>query len=137
MILVDTGPLIALFDPADNSHRYCGDLLKSIDEPLATTIPVLTEASHLLSPGSTGAQRLMDFVSEAGLTVWPFDDDLLSRCFELMIQYADQPMDLADASLVAVAEAERLSKIFTIDRNDFCTYRIKRGHRHYRFEVVG
>ena len=79
----------------------------------------------------------MDFISESGLTVWPFDDALLSRSFELMIQYADRPMDLADASLVAVAEAERLNSIFTIDRNDFATYRIKRGHRHYDFEVVG
>jgi hypothetical protein len=45
-------------------------------------------------------------------------------------------MDLADASLVALAEAERLKSIFTIDRNDFDTYRIKRGHRHYRIKVV-
>ena len=68
-------------------------MLKSIDEPLATTIPVLTEAFHLLSPASAGAQRLMDFISESGLTVWPFDDEMLSRCFELMIQYADRRMD--------------------------------------------
>jgi hypothetical protein len=46
-------------------------------------------------------------------------------------------MDLADASLVALAETEQLKRIFTIDRNDFDTYRIRRGHRHYRFEVVG
>lgn len=137
MILVDTGPLVALFDPADGSHARCVRVLQSIDEPLATTIPVLTEAFHLLTPASTGAQRLMDFVSESGLTVWPFDDRLLGRSFELMSQYADQPMDLADASLVGLAETERLNKIFTIDRNDFATYRIKRGHRHYRFEVVG
>jgi hypothetical protein len=137
VILVDTGPLVALFDPADGSHARCIRVLRAVDEPLATTIPVLTEAFHLLMPGSTGAQRLMDFISESGLTVWPFDDELLSRCFELMIQYADRPMDLADASLVALAEAERLNRIFTIDRNDFATYRIKRGHRHYQFEVVG
>lgn len=137
MILVDTGPLVALFDPVDGSHARSVRVLQSVDEPLATTIPVLTEAFHLLTPGSTDAQRLMDFISESGLTVWPFDDGLLSRCFELMIQYADRPMDLADASLVALAEAERLNRIFTIDRNDFATYRIKRGHRHYQFEVVG
>lgn len=88
-------------------------------------------------PGSTGAQRLMDFVSESGLTVWTFDDGLLGRCFELMIQYADRPMDLADASLVALAEAGRLNTVFTIDRDDFATYRVKREHRHYRFEVIG
>jgi hypothetical protein len=46
-------------------------------------------------------------------------------------------MDLADASLVALAETERLNRIFTIDRNDFATYRIKRGHRHCEFEIVG
>jgi hypothetical protein len=137
LILVDTGPLVALFDPADGSHARCVRVLRSVDEPLATTVPVLTEAFHLLGPGSTGGQRLMDFISESGLTVWTFDDELLSRCFELMIQYADRPMDLADASLVALAEAERLKRIFTIDRNDFDTYRIKRGHRHYQFEVVG
>lgn len=44
-------------------------------------------------------------------------------------------MDFADASFVAVAEAEKLNRIFTIDRNDFATYGIKRGH--YDFEVVG
>lgn len=137
MILVDTGPLVALFDPADDSHAHCVRVLQSVEEPLATTIPVLTEAFHLLRPGSTGAQRLMDFVAEFGLTVWTIDDGLLSRCFELMIQYADRPMNLADASLVALAEAERLKRIFTIDRNDFDTYRFRRGHRHYRFEVVG
>lgn len=136
MILVDTGPLVALFDPVDGSHNRCVTILKTIDEPLATTVPVLTEAFHLLSAASLGAQRLMDFISEGGLTVWFLDDVALSRAFELMIQYADHPMDLADASLVVVAENERLKKVFTIDRNDFTAYRVKRGHRYYEFELI-
>jgi len=41
------------------------------------------------------------------------------------------------AIMVALAKAGRLSKIFTIDRSDFAAYRIKRGHRHHRFEVIG
>lgn len=137
MILVDTGPLVALFDPADGSHGRCVTALKSIEEPLATTIPVLTEAFHLLSPASSGAQRLMDFMSEGGLAVWFLDDASLSRAFELMIRYADKPMDLADASLVVTAENERVRKIFTIDRSDFAAYRFKRGHRYYQFEMIG
>ena len=103
MILADTGPLVALFDPADQDHKRCVALLKGIDEPLCTTIPVLTEAFHLLDPGSIGAQRLMDFVTGHGLNVWYLDDKFLIRMFELMVQYADHPMDLADASLVAYA----------------------------------
>jgi predicted nucleic acid-binding protein len=45
-------------------------------------------------------------------------------------------MDLADASLVATAEAFRARRIFTIDRDDFETYRVKIGHRYYPFEIL-
>ncbi|WP_295383908.1 PIN domain-containing protein [uncultured Thiodictyon sp.] len=99
MILVDTGPLVALFDPADGDHKRCAGMLARIEEPLYTTVPVLTEAFHLLTPASIGAQRLMDFMTARGLNVWFLDDRALIRAFELMIQYADHPMDLADASL--------------------------------------
>jgi hypothetical protein len=133
---MDTGPIVALFDPADSSHRRCVEVLQSIEEPLGTTIPVLTEAFHLLTPGSRGSKRLVDFISRAGLIVWFLDETTLGRMFELMLQYADEPMDLADASLVVLAESLNLRKIFIIDRNDFSTYRIKRGHRHRAFEVI-
>ncbi len=136
MILVDTGPLVALFDPADAHHARCVQALKTIEEPIATTPPVLTEAFHLLSPGSVGSQRLMDFVAEAGLTVWLLDDETLARAFGLMIKYADAPMGLADASLVVAAESLALRKVFTIDRNDFAIYRIKRGYKHLAFEII-
>jgi predicted nucleic acid-binding protein len=136
MILLDTGPIVALFDPADDSHARCVETLKAIVEPLGTTTPVLTEAFHLLTPGSRGAANLIHFIADGGLAVWFLDPDTLDRAFELMAQYADHPMDLADASLVAMAEAENLRKVFTIDRNDFAAYRIKRGHRLRTFELV-
>ena len=53
-----------------------------------------------------------------------------------MDTYSDHPMDLADASLVVSAEALGTRKIFTPDRNDFAAYRVRRGHRHYAFELV-
>ena len=137
MILVDTGPLVALFDPADADHRRCVDTLKTIEQPIATTVSVLTEALHLLQPASPGARRLMDFIFGEGLRMLFLDDQGLSRAFALMAQYADAPMDLADASLVAMAERLGLSTVFTIDRNDFRTYRIRRGHQHLAFEVIG
>ena len=136
MILADTGPLVALFDPADADHQRCASTLAGIDEPLGTTVPVLTEAFHLLAPGSIGSRRLMDFVTGGGLTIWDLDDRGLIRAFELMVQYADHPMDLADASLVVIAETMTLRKVFTIDRSDFTTYRIKQGHQHLPFEIL-
>lgn len=136
MILTDTGPLVALFDPADGSHTHCKEILAKVTEPLCTTVPVLTEAFHLLSPASIGARRLMDFVAARGLEVRYLDDRTLTRAFALMVRYADHPMDLADASLVVLAETLRLRKVFTIDRGDFATYRIQQGHRQLAFEIL-
>ncbi len=136
MILVDTGPLVALFDPADRDHKRCTERLRALREPLTTTVPVLTEAFHLLEPASQGARGLMSFVADSGLDLWHFDDRTLTRAFELMQQYSDQPMDLADASLVSAAEALGLRKVFTLDRQDFTTYRVRRGHRYLTFEMI-
>lgn len=137
MILVDTGPLVALFDPKDRGHQRCRRFLQGVQEPLRTTVPVLTEAFHLLDPASIGSDRLRDFVVGGGLPVFFFDATALLRSFELMVQYADHPMDLADASLVVAAERLDSRKILTIDRRDFDTYRVRRGHRHYAFDVIG
>lgn len=136
MILVDTGPLIALFDPRDALHDRCKRTLKALRSQLLTTVPVLTEAFHILSPESVGSDRLRDFVALGGLGVWFLDHGTLERAFELMERYADHPMDLADASLVAAAESVNTRRIFTADRRDFVAYRIRRGHRHYSVEIV-
>lgn len=136
MILVDTGPLVALFDPKDKQHARCVRALKEIREPIVTTTPVLTEAFHMLGPASIGSDRLRDFIETGGLRVWFFDQRALTRAFELMEVYADRPMDLADASLVTAAEGLGTRRIFTIDRNDFETYRVRRGHRHQSMQIV-
>jgi len=58
------------------------------------------------------------------------------RAFELMDAYADQSMDLADASLIVAAETLVTRRVFTIDCQDFVAYRVRRGHRHYAVETV-
>ena len=136
MILLDTGPIIALFDPRDHKHKRCGEVLGGIRDRLVTTVPVITEAFHILSPESQGSDRLRDFMEQDGLSVWYMDDAALRRAMELMESYRDQPMDLADASLIVAAERLKTRKVFTLDRRDFSTYRVKRGHRHYAVEVI-
>ena len=111
MILIDAGPLIALFDPKDRSHRRCRDALRRLEEPLYTTAPVLTEAFHLLDPGSRGSATLRGFVLQKGVAVWHLDDASLRRAFVLMEKYRDHPMDLADASIVVAAEALGTRKV--------------------------
>lgn len=137
MILIDTGPLVALFDPADGAHDRCVVTLQGIREPLWTTVPVLTEAFHLLTPDSRGSERLMDFIGDRGLAVYFLGESQLERAMQLMRRYANVPMDLADASLVAAAEGLGTRKVFTIDRKDFTVYRLRRGHRLLAFETIG
>ena len=136
MIVVDTGPLVALFDPKDREHARCVAALKTLRERLYTTLPVLTEAFHILQPASIGSDRLRDFVVNGGLSIWFFDAAAVRRAFELMEQYADHPMDLADASILAAAESLGTRTVFSIDRRDFTSYRIRRGHRHFPPDVV-
>ncbi len=137
MILMDTGPLVALFDPRDDAHDRARSLLTTIRQPLATTVPVLTETFHLLGAGSRGTQAVEDFVGAGGLRVWFFHDASLARAFELMRRYADHPMDLADASLVVAAEELRSTTVFTLDRTDFSTYRVGVGRSMKRFRILG
>lgn len=137
MILLDTGPLVALFDPRDPDFRACHLALNAITEPLFTTEAVLTEALHLLEPGSRGSEGLKQFVIEEFVSLLPLDKPDIERSFELMDQYSDCPMDFADSTLVTMAEKLHTRKIFTLDKKDFSTYRVKRGHRHYPVELIG
>jgi len=67
------------------------------------------------------------------ITVLPIDDGDTAELETLMKRYADRPMDFADATLVRLAQRERLATVFTVDHDDFETYRID-GRR--RFRVV-
>ena len=49
MILVDTGPLVALLHADDQNHDRCVKTLKSLEEQMVTVWPVVTEAMYLLN----------------------------------------------------------------------------------------
>jgi len=136
VILVDTGPLVALFDPRDDAHARARGVLATIRQPLLTTVPVLTEVFHLLGPASRGAAAVREFVAARGIRVWFMADVALARAFELMERYADHPMDLADASLVTAAETLRKTSVFTLDRADFFAYRARIGRTWKGFRLV-
>lgn len=137
MILLDTGPLVAAFDPSDENHASCVRALRTLDAHLVTTNPVLTEAFHLLSRSRRGPSRLSDYLLDGPVAVRPLRERDLRRSLQLMSQYWDTPMDFADASLVAIGERLGIDRVFTMDRRHFATYRMRRGYRHVSFTVVG
>jgi predicted nucleic acid-binding protein len=136
MILLDAGPLVALFDPRDGAHQRAAATLERLREELVTTVPVLTEAFHLLGPASRGAAGVRAFLLKGGLRVFWLAERSLSRALRLMDEYGDHPMDLADASLVVAAEELRTTRVFTIDRRDFLTYRARVGRKLRPFTLV-
>lgn len=125
MIIIDTGPIAAIFDKDDNYHEICVEILKKIKEPLITTWPVITEAFYLLNFSPQVQDDLWEFIQRGGIKIEPLDKSSYSRCRELMKKYHDLPADIADASLVAIAEALNISTIFTLDHKDFSFYRTK------------
>jgi predicted nucleic acid-binding protein len=126
MILVDTGPLVALIHEDDNEHRICKDTFLTFSEPLGTVWPVLTEALYLLNFSWEAQNALWEIIQASAVEILPLGTDDVDRMRELMRKYRDLPMDLADAALVRVAERERLRRIFTLDRRDFQIYRPSR-----------
>jgi predicted nucleic acid-binding protein len=129
LILIDTGPIVAFFDKDDRHHDLCIEILKEIREPLLTTWPVLTECFYLLNFSSEVQDSLWLFIQRGGIEIYPLEKGFLNRCRELMKQYRDLPMDLADATLVALADVLEISKIFTLDHKDFSIYRFKQKRR--------
>ena len=124
MILVDAGPLVALVDADDQFHKRCVAALKVLREPLVTVWPPVTEEMYLLGDLPEAQDALWEMLARGVLQLLPLDLADVPRIRELMIKYADRPMDLADAALVRVAEREGIRKIFTVDREDFSVYRI-------------
>ena len=123
MILLDTGPIVAFFDASDHYHKSCVKLLKSVNEPLITTWPVLTKAFYLLGFSWRAQDNLWEFVMRGGVEVLSLDDKQQARCRQLMEKYADLPMDLADGTLVVLAESKKVKKVFTLDHKDFQIYK--------------
>ena len=124
MILVDAGPLVALVDADDQYHEQCVSTLKSLQEPLATGWPPLTEAMYLLNDLPAAQEALWEMLVRKALQLLPLGLVDLPRIRELRRKYADRPMDLVDAALIRIAEREGIRKILTVDKRDFAVYRI-------------
>ena len=124
MILIDAGPLVALVDADDQYHEKCVDCLKTLREPLVTVWPPLVEAVYLLGDLPKAQEAIWEMLARGAVQIMSLGLADIPRIRELMIKYADQPMDLADAALVRVAEREGIRRIFTVDRNDFAVYRL-------------
>jgi predicted nucleic acid-binding protein len=122
-VLVDAGPLIALFDKDDNYHEAVKDFLSKGQYRFASTAAVLTEVSYMLN-FNVGAQiDFFEWVMKKAVILYDVENGGIPRIIELIRKYSDLPMDFADATLVLAAEKTGIRSIISID-SDFDIYRL-------------
>ena len=122
-ILVDTGPLVAVIRKKDRDHERCRRFMAGVTVPLLTTWPVLTEAAWLLREDGRFVSALLSMVSGGRLQVDPLGPEAAGTTEAFLTKYADQKPQLADATLIYLADSLNLDTVFTLDRRDFSVYR--------------
>lgn len=125
---------MALIDSDERDHEACLSVLAAAEGPLLVTWPVVTEAMHLVGDlGGWPAQRMIwEMIVRGAVEIPALGPSETARVHRLMEKYRDLPIDLADATIVAIAEARGLKRVFTLD-SDFAVYRY-RGRE--PFEIV-
>ena len=119
--IVDTGPLVALLDRAEQHHRWVAKRIEELDAPLLVCEPVLAEAMHLLARFSRAQDALFGLLENGALMI-AFHDEHISSLRKLHQKYRDRPMSLADACIVRMAEIYERHVVLTLD-SDFSVYR--------------
>ncbi|WP_319563012.1 PIN domain-containing protein [Marispirochaeta sp.] len=121
-ILIDAGPIIALFNKNDRYHEKILNYIKNYNGKLYSSWAVLTEVSHMLGFSISAQLDFLKWIRTGAIEVINLDYVDIDRIIELSEKYSDVPMDLADATLVVIAEKYEIKEILTID-NDYYIYR--------------
>jgi predicted nucleic acid-binding protein len=125
VIVVDTGPIVALLNDRDDHHQRCRELLERHPGPLLVPATVFTEVC-LLIERRRGTRAELAFLADVRAGLFQLVDLTevdLARVAELVETYADLPLGTVDASVVALTERLRLSEVATLDRRHFSIIR--------------
>ncbi len=127
-LLVDTGILYALADRKDKWHARAAAFISEFTGRLLAPSTVLPETCYLLNTylGQEAELAFIHAVVAREIALEQVTTADLARAAELMTTYADANIGMVDASVVAVAERLKISKILTVDRRHFAM--IKPGH---------
>jgi predicted nucleic acid-binding protein len=124
-LLVDTGALFALADADDAAHARVRDFIGTVSEELVVPVTILPEIDYLVVSrlGVHVEIALLRAISSGDFRVEQLGNGDLQRSLELIEQYAESRIGLVDASLVAIAERLRISRILTLDHRHFRMFR--------------
>ena len=120
--IIDSGPLIALFDGSDKYHNDVLNFMKVYKGKLITSWAVITEVSHMLDFNLQVQIDFLKWCEVGGIEVYNITQDEISNIRVMMEKYIDIPMDLADGTLMYIANKQNIKNIVSID-SDFDIYR--------------
>jgi hypothetical protein len=95
--------------------------------PYLTSWPVLTETAWLLRHYPLAVKELLQSIGKDFLKILDLDQHFVGWSIAFLERYENIGVQLADASLVYLAERERVFEVFTLDRRDFTVYRTTRN----------
>ena len=120
--IVETGPLVAFFDRAEQHHHWVAEQVEELDPPLLVCEPVLAEAMYLLARFPKAQDLLFGLLESGALEIAFRIEEHVPALRRLHQKYRDRPMSLADACIVRMAEIYERHAVLTLD-SDFTVYR--------------
>ena len=127
-ILIDTGPIYALFHSGDNEHKNMKKFLSERKYRFISTLAVFTEVSYFLSDNIEAQMSFYEWVISHGIIISDINQHDILRITELTRKYSDLPMDFTDATLVVTAEKTGIREIISLDK-DFDIYRLSNNEK--------
>jgi uncharacterized protein len=114
---LDTCAILAIINRKDPTHQTVVAALKKIPPPYLIPTGLLTEIAYLLENrlGATALDAFLDEIRRGGFRL-VHDDQDLHRAQVLVKRYANLPLGLADALVVACAERFD-GVVLTIDKH--------------------
>ena len=128
-VLVDTGPIVAILLESDEHHEACVEQLRHIRAPLLTCWPVITEVAWLLRAYPQAIRKLLASVHGRAFELIPLGETDLPGIGMVLAKYEGLRIQLADASLLHLANREGIEIMFTLDRRDFGVLRLAHGKK--------
>ncbi len=122
-IIIDTSPIVAILSSKDNHHQVCVETLKNLTPPLLTTWAVLTETYYLLRKDKKALEGLFRAFKSNLFQLEELAPDSLPWIEKFFNKYKDINPQIADVSLMYLAEQKNIDTIFTLDSRDFSIYR--------------
>lgn len=120
-VIIDTGIIFALSDKKDSWHNRSVDFLTDFRGNLIVPSTVIPEACYLLNTflGQSAETQFVKSLANREITIEHFSTVDLTRCIEVLNKYEDHNIGLVDATLIAISERLKVTKILTTDRKHF------------------